>query len=114
MENFFSSDKINDVTVIRLIFNEISLAQREELKKGMAKLMDTDSNKFVIDLTRVGFISSLVLATLVFFAKEVREKGGALKLTGVSTEAYSIFQITQLDKVFEICETEQEALESLK
>ncbi|MGB3056753.1 MAG: STAS domain-containing protein, partial [Candidatus Omnitrophota bacterium] len=87
---------------------------REELKKEMEKLLKGDNKKFIIDLTKVGFISSLVLATLVFFAKEVREREGAVKLTGVSTEAYSIFQLTQLDKVFEIFETEQEALETLK
>ncbi|MGD2279332.1 MAG: STAS domain-containing protein [Candidatus Omnitrophota bacterium] len=114
MGKFFTSEKIQNINVIRFTFNEINLAQREELKNELNETMIADGKKFIIDLSKVGFVSSLVLATLVFFAKEVKQKGGNLKLAGVSSEAYSVFQLTQLDKVFEIHDTEQAAIESFK
>ncbi|MFQ5951818.1 MAG: STAS domain-containing protein [Candidatus Omnitrophota bacterium] len=114
MEKFFSSEKIQDVVVIRFLFNEINLVQREKLKKGLQQILHDNGKKFIIDLSGVGFVSSLVLATIVFFAKEVRIGEGELKLCGVSTEARSVFQLTQLDKIFEIYDTEHDAIESWK
>ncbi len=114
MEKFFSKEKIQDVNIVRFFFNEINLEQREELKKELNKMLREDEKNFVIDLSRVGFVSSLVLATIVFFAKEVKKNGGGLKLSGLSNEAYSIFQLTQLDKIFEIYDTENAAIESFK
>ncbi len=114
MEKFFSKEKIQDVNVVRFFFNEINLEQRENLKKELNEMLLGDEKKFVIDLSGVGFISSLVLATVVFFAKEVKKSGGGLKLSGVSSEAYSVFQITQLDKIFEMYDTEIDAVESFK
>ncbi len=112
MEGFFSSEKVGDVNVIRLFFNEINLEQKEELKKELAGAVASDEKKFILDFTKVGFISSLVIATVIFFSKEVKESGGAVKLSGLSKEGLGVFQITHLDKAFELYGTEQEALES--
>ncbi|MGB2660948.1 MAG: STAS domain-containing protein [Candidatus Omnitrophota bacterium] len=114
MEKFFSREKVQDVNVVRFFFNEINLDQREKIKNELNKMLLEDEKKFVIDLSGVGFVSSLVLATIVFFAKEVKKSGGGLKLSGVSDEGRSVFQLTQLDKVFEIYDTEQSAVESFK
>jgi anti-sigma B factor antagonist len=112
MDEFLSIEKIGDVTVVRFSFNEINRDQREEIKQGLQKLMDAGERKFIIDLTKVGFISSLVIATIIFFAKQVKENGGAIKISGLSSEAFSIFQLTQLDKVLDLYESESDALEN--
>ncbi|MGB2601330.1 MAG: STAS domain-containing protein [Candidatus Omnitrophota bacterium] len=112
MDEFLSIEKIGDVTVVRFSFNEINRDQREEIKQGLQKLMDAGERKFIIDLTKVGFISSLVIATIIFFAKQVKENGGAIKISGLSGEAFSIFQLTQLDKVLDLYESESDALEN--
>ena len=114
MANFLTSEKVGDVTVVRFSFNEITRDQREEIKKNLQELMDAGETKFIIDLAKVGFISSLVIATIIFFAKQVNENGGKIKISGLSGEAFSIFQLTQLDKVLELYETEHDALESYK
>ncbi len=114
MKKFLTSEKVGDVTVVNLCFNEINLEQREQLKKGLTALLRSGETNFVIDLSRIGFLSSLVLATIVFFSKEVRGNNGAIKLCGLSSEAFSIFQLTQLDKIFELYETKRDALESFK
>jgi anti-sigma B factor antagonist len=112
MEAFFKKEKTEDVNIVRFFFNEINLTQREEIKNSLNGMLRENEKKFIIDLSGVGFVSSLVLATLVFFAKEVKKNNGELKLCGVSAEGYSVFQLTQLDKIFEIYDTESEAIKS--
>ena len=112
MSEFVSTEKAGDVTVVRFSFNEISRDQREQIKQDLQKLMDAGERKFIIDLTKVGFISSLVIATIIFFAKQVKENGGAIKISGLSSEAFSIFQLTQLDKILDLYESETDALEN--
>jgi anti-sigma B factor antagonist len=114
VKKFITSEKVEDIAVVRFSFNEINLEQREQLKKELAALLDAGETRFIIDLSKVGFLSSLVLATIVFFSKEVREKNGIIKLCGLSSDTFSIFQLTQLDKIFELYETRRDALESFK
>ena len=113
-ENLFAKTAFDNVTVVRFCFNELSLDQREYLKIELNALIREGKRDFVFDLSRVGFISSLVIALIVFFAKEVRKDKGDVKLCGLSSDGFSIFQLTQLDKVFELYETEHDALESFK
>ncbi len=114
MGKFINVEKVQDLVVIKFIFNEINLDQREKLKKELNELLGKGDARFIIDLSKVGFLSSLVIATIVFFAKEVRKADGDVKLCALSSEAFSIFRITQLDKVFELYDTETAAVESFK
>ena len=114
MDDFIKVERINEVDVIRFYFNEITLEQRKTIKEKLQELLDKGEKKFIIDLSKVGFVSSLVLALIVFFAKEVKAIGGELKISGLTTEALSVFQITQLDTIFEVYDTEHDALESFK
>ena len=82
--------------------------------KTLEEIPVDENRKFIIDLSGVGFLSSLVIATVVFFAKKVKENNGELKLSGLSSEAYSVLQITQLDKVFDLHDTEDDAVQSFK
>ncbi len=114
MEKLITSEKIKDIVVINFIFNEINFEQREKIKIALSDLLQNEENKFIIDLSKVGFLSSLVAAVIVFFAKEVRRREGNVKLSGLSSEALSLFKITQLDRIFELYETKHDAIESFK
>jgi anti-anti-sigma factor len=110
---YFVSEKKEGVIIVRFGFSEISLSQREELKMALKKLLNGDSH-FVFNLSRLGFLSSLVIATIVFFAKEIRAKNGDVKLCSLSPESRNVASIVRLDKIFEIFEQEKEALDSFK
>jgi len=109
---YFSSEKVQSVIVIRFAFNEINLQQREELKKELGEMYVPGETRFVFNLAKIGFLSSLVIATMVFFAKKVREAGGDIKLCGLSEEAQYVIKVTQLDKMFAAFATEEEAIKS--
>jgi len=112
MKDFFAADRKGNTIVVRFSFDEINLEEREDLKKKLHSQLDGGVKNYVVDLSGVGFVSSLVIATILFFAKEVKAMGGETKISGLSNEAYGIFQLTKLDRVFELYDTEKQALNS--
>jgi anti-sigma B factor antagonist len=113
MNDFTEISKIGDVTVVRFIFNEINLEERVELKKDLHDLVSKDGDKYIVNFERVGFLSSLVIASLLSFAKEVREKRGKICLCCVSSENMVVFRLTKLDRIFQVYNSEEAALESI-
>jgi anti-anti-sigma factor len=49
---------------------------------------------------------------MVSLVKGLREKKGDIKLVALTDDVRSIFQITRLDRIFQIFDTVQEAVES--
>jgi anti-sigma B factor antagonist len=64
----------------------------------------------VVNLEGVNFIDSTALATLVRGLKHCRENNGSLHLCGLQQAVRVIFELTRLDKAFDIFGTEAEAL----
>ena len=113
-QNLVHEEVIGEVSIVRLIFNEINRDQRDDLKKQLKQLLLGERKEFIIDLSKVGFLSSLVVATIIFFAKELALKGGRMNLFSTSNEPLAVLRITKLDKIFEVYNTEKEALEGFK
>lgn len=113
-QNLVHAEKIGEVSILRLVFNEINRDQREDLKKQLNDLISSGEKHFIIDLSKVGFLSSLVVATIIFFAKELSFIGGSLKLFSTSNEPLAVLHITKIDKIFEVYTSEKEALDSFK
>jgi len=67
-------------------------------------------NSVLLDLHNVDFIDSIGISALVSGLKQMRSRGGDLKLIGLQTSARAIFELMMLDQVFEIYESEEEAL----
>ncbi len=67
-------------------------------------------NNVLLDLHQVDFIDSIGISTLVSGMKQFRARGGDLRLVGLQTSARSIFELMMLDKVFEIFDSEEQAL----
>jgi anti-anti-sigma factor len=113
VEKLVNVDKTTDVCIIRLSFNEINRDQRDELKSSLKSILENDGRNFIIDLSKVGFLSSLVIATLIFFSKEVNARGGKIRLFSTSSEPRAVLHLTKMDKIFRVYDGEKEAIESL-
>jgi anti-sigma B factor antagonist len=64
----------------------------------------------VVDLGAVTFLDSAALAVLVRGMKRCRQQGGDLRLCAPSASVRMIFELTRLDRAFEIFPTEADAL----
>lgn len=94
------------------VSGEIDINTSPEIKKAFDKLIAKKEPKIVINLTKVTYVDSSGLATLVEILKNMRTYGGKMKLAGLTTKVKSLFEITKLDKLFEIAQDENEAISS--
>lgn len=90
----------------------LDLATGGNLKEEVKKLCDKGAKRIHLNLQKVDFINSSGLGALVSVMKQVRIKKGRMTLSNLAAYVREIFDITQLSHVFEIFDTEQEALES--
>ncbi|MEL6148080.1 MAG: STAS domain-containing protein [Chloroflexota bacterium] len=82
----------------------------------VTRWMDDNPNakNMVVNLQGVGFIDSSGLATLVKGLKRCRRNGGDMYLCNLQQAVLIIFELTRLDKAFNIVADETAALNTLK
>jgi len=68
--------------------------------------------KLLISFSNVDHLSSAALGALITINNKVRAKSGALRLANIDPQIYEVFTITRLNKLFEIHDTTEEALDS--
>lgn len=66
--------------------------------------------RLVVNLREVQYVDSSGIASLVEVLKEARDKKKRLILFGLNPAVREALQLTRLTKIFEILETEEEAL----
>ena len=104
--------KADGGTTIVSLDGRLDLATGTNLKEEIKKVCDKGANRIHLNLQKVEFINSSGLGALVSVMKQVRIKKGKLTLSNLAPYVREIFEITQLLNVFEIHETQQEALAS--
>ena len=100
----------NGVTVIQ-VNGEININTSPDLKKLFEK---QTVKKVLVNLEKVTYIDSSGLATLVDMLKKTKSQGGVLCLAGMPDKIKSLFEITKLDKLFSIFQTQDEALTKIR
>ncbi len=75
--------------------------------------IDDQHNRIVVNLENVSFVDSTALSTLVHGMKGARAKAGDLCLSGLQQPVRIIFELTRLDRVFDIYNTEEDAVQAL-
>lgn len=82
------------------------------LRDSVMEALESGSRKILINLKDVSTIDSSGIGELVAAFTTVTNRGGKLKLVGLPPKVNDILQITQLVTVFEVVDTEDEAVES--
>ena len=100
----------NGVTILdlegKITIGKGDVALREAVQQALAE----GSNKILIHLEKVTTIDSSGVGELVSAFTTVTNRGGKLKLVNLPPKVNDILQITQLITVFEVYDTEDEAL----
>ncbi|HOP06945.1 MAG TPA: STAS domain-containing protein [candidate division Zixibacteria bacterium] len=100
-----------EVSVMELR-GRLDLASGATLKEEIKNLFEKERTSIHLNLSRVEFINSSGLGALVSIMKEVRLRKGRLTLSDLASYVQEIFDITQLSHIFEIFNTEEEAVNS--
>jgi anti-sigma B factor antagonist len=75
-------------------------------------LIDKKKLKIIVDMTLVNTINSSGLGILIGGLSTVRNHGGDLKLLHLGEKPKKLLRITQLDRVFDVFNDEEKAIES--
>jgi anti-sigma B factor antagonist len=88
----------------------LDAASAPQLREVWRTYDERGINNVIVNMEQVEFIDSIGVSTLVSGMKGLRAKGGDLRIVALQPSARAIFELTMLDKVFEIFETENDAL----
>ena len=82
---------------------------RLKLQECIAKV----SPYMIVDLSQVNFIDSSGLTALVAAMRDADKVNGSFCICSVHPEAKLVFEVTMMDSVFDLYETEENALEAI-
>jgi len=81
---------------------ELGEAVRTELEKGVRKI--------IIDFSKVSYLDSSGVGELVGCYTSIKNKNGELRICGMNAKIFGLMKMTSLHSVFEVKDTEAEAL----
>ncbi|MBI3269621.1 MAG: STAS domain-containing protein [Planctomycetes bacterium] len=81
---------------------EIDLANSPEVRKLLRGLAKEKKKLLICDLSKVEYIDSSGIATLLDCLKEMRKYKGVLRLAGLPGTVHDVFRLAKLEGVFEI------------
>ncbi|MFM9024482.1 MAG: STAS domain-containing protein [Planctomycetaceae bacterium] len=104
--------KVGDVSVVRFVDKKIlDEAGIQELGAELFGLVEHDNRRsIVLNFSDVEFLSSAALGKLITLDRKVKAAKGRLKMSNIRPEVLEVFQITKLNKVFDIRGEEAEAV----
>ena len=93
------------------VVGDITLYNSPQVRKVLLELLkDKKAPRVIVNLERVRYIDSAGVASLVEGLKLSRDLKSTFALFGLSRTAREVLELTRLIKVFEVYNTEEEAL----
>ncbi len=100
-----------DITVLAL-FGRFDKNTAPSVATWLTEATSTPPANLVVNLAEVNFVDSTALATLVQALKRCQQQQGNLHLCSLQRQVLMIFELTRLDKAFNIFVDENHAIQS--
>jgi anti-sigma B factor antagonist len=105
----FETRKEGDYLIVQPSCDRIDADLSIDFKEGMISYLQGGDRKMILDLARIEFIDSSGLGAVVSVLKALG-RDGRMVVCNTSDPVMSMFQLTRMDKVFEIHPTLDDAL----
>jgi anti-sigma B factor antagonist len=108
-------EEIGDVTVAKFIDKKILDEGNIQIigNQLFALLEEAGRQKIVLDFSNVEYLSSAALGKLITMDKKVKAAKGKLRLCNIRPDIYEVFAITKLNKLFDMKDDLEAALQGL-
>jgi anti-sigma B factor antagonist len=107
------SRRLGTGTGVISLVGEVDVYSVPQAKQAMYELVDAGAHQLLIDLTATDYLDSTAMGALVGVMKKVAESGGWVRLVGPSPRIRRLFEITRLDRILPIFDSEEAALGDL-
>ena len=104
--------KLGEVSVVKFVDKKIlEEAGIQELGAELFGLVELENRTTILlNFSGVEFLSSAALGKLITLDRKVKANKGRLKMSNIRPEIFEVFQVTKLNKVFDIRGEESEAI----
>ena len=109
---WFHTRTVDDVTIIDAITGKVAINQEIDKVSGVL-IREGSTPKVVLNLADVQFVSSSFIAGLVALHKRVRAAKGKMVVCELSLVVKETLQGAKLDRLLNIADSEQDALDCL-
>ncbi len=82
----------------------------QELGEAVRTILEQGGRRIVLNLSKVSYLDSSGVGELVGCYTSIKNKGGDLRICGMNSRIFNLITMTSLHSVFEVKETEEEAL----
>jgi anti-anti-sigma factor len=105
----------DDVLVVRFqaqkILADTMIAQ---VGRELLELVDESDGKLLLNFQGVTFMSSAMIGKIVLLSKKCGANKTAVKLCNIAANIREVFEITRLNKIFSIHESEEDAMAAFR
>jgi anti-sigma B factor antagonist len=107
------SARRHGTTTIFDVSGDIDFANSPEVRQSVLReIRESHTARVIVNLHQVRYIDSSGVASLIEGLKASRDLGSRFILFGLSTSAREVLQLSRLMKVFEVYDTEEQAMAS--
>lgn len=106
-----SAKEPSDVTVLK-VSGYLDTTTASELESALNGLLKKGCSKIVVDLSGVTYISSAGWGIFIGEIKEIRNRGGDLKLAGMVGDVFEVFQLLEFQTILEAYPSAEEAIDA--
>jgi anti-sigma B factor antagonist len=103
---------IEDGVAVIVLRGSLDAEHADQLGHALADRLALGDRNFVVDMTDVGVLDGVGLASLVEMFKRVRIGPGDVRLCGLQAWVKVMFAMTRLNRVFDTFETREAAVAS--
>jgi anti-sigma B factor antagonist len=105
--------KVEDVRILELS-GDVDEFTCSKLREALMEILAEGDSQVVVNLSEVRYMDSAGLGTLVGGLKRVMEAEGYLAFYGANPQVVRILRVTGLDRVLDMHDGEQSAMDGLK
>ena len=103
--------KQDDLAIIS-VEGDIDLYSSPQVRKEIIELTNAKTKGIIVNLSGVTYMDSSGVATLVEGLQLVKDYKGILLMCDVKGVVHDVFELSRLDKVFNIYQTEEDAVKA--
>jgi len=96
--------------VVFAVEGSVDIASSPELRGELRQAVEQKRPRIVVDMSGVAFVDSSGLATLIEALQGTSRYDGKIVLCALGSTVLGVFQLANLDSIFTITKTREEAL----
>lgn len=111
MSSFSVGFRSSGVVQILELNGELDAHTASELEAAIQKCQSDKQYHIIVNGENLQYISSAGLGVFMAYIEEVRDEGGDIKIAALRPKVYNVFDLLGFPMLFDIMETEAEALQ---